>query len=80
MKDDKEISREQWALIRLADKRAEEYFAQESAERAQRRKEILELLGLPASGGGPGAKFPDLLPEAEITAAIDEVFDMAAEV
>ena len=40
MKDDKEISREQRALIRLADKRSEEYFAEESAERAQRRKEL----------------------------------------
>lgn len=75
MKDDERLS---GALIKLADKRAEDYFSKEQEARAQRRKQLLEMFGFPAD---LNVKSLDpIVDQAEIASAIDEVFDMVAEV
>ena len=66
------------ALNKLADKRAEEYFNTQEKARAERRKQLLEMFGFPDD---LSVKSLDpVADQAEVAAAIDEVFDMVAEV
>lgn len=75
MKDNERIT---GALIKLADKRAEDYFNKDQEARAQRRKQLLEMFGFPTD---LNVKSLDpIVDQAEIASAIDEVFDMVAEV